>query len=173
MKICSRKISISKCLRSESFGTITRGWFVYKVISFDLFTNNADAILNRIHKILGVSVTRWLLKKTIYGQFVAGEDKDEILKRIKKLEQHRIKFFLSYAAEERNTELEFEKIKKNILDCINIVIDSSDTDRITAIKISPLVPHNLMCKLNSIIQAKHQLFLELSRQQNGRIPKLY
>eukprot|EP00800_Vazella_pourtalesii_P016260 TRINITY_DN4625_c0_g1_i3.p1 TRINITY_DN4625_c0_g1~~TRINITY_DN4625_c0_g1_i3.p1 ORF type:complete len:440 (-),score=102.00 TRINITY_DN4625_c0_g1_i3:1583-2902(-) len=161
------KDSISKYLKSESFKSIARGWFVYKAIRFDVFTNNADAILNWTHKVFGLSVTRWLLKKTIYGQFVAGEDKDEVLKRIKKLEQHKIKFFLSYAAEERNTEFKFEKIKMNILDCISIVIDSSDTDRITAIKISPLAPHDLMHKINSIIQAKHQLFLQMSRQQNG------
>ena len=161
------KDSISKCLKSESFKSIARGWFVYKIISFDVFTNNANAIFNWLQKILGVSVTRWLLKKAIYGQFVAGEDKDEVLERIKKLEEHKIKFTLTYAAEERNSELEFEKIKRNILDCISIVIDASDTDRITAIKLGPLAPHDLMYKINSIIQAKHQLFLQLSRQQNG------
>ena len=161
------KDAISKYLKSESLKSIARGWFVYKVISYDVFTDNAGAILNRIHKLLGESVTHWLLKQTIYGQFVAGEDREEVLKRIKKLEQHKVKFFLSYAAEERNSELEFEKMKRNILDCISIVIDSSDTDRITAIKLSPLAPHDFMYKMSSIIQAKHQLFLQLSRQQNG------
>ena len=162
------KDAITNCFKAESFQSIARGWFVYSLIRFEIIVKNADLILKWARRLLGERAIRWALRKTIYSQFVAGEEKREVVERIKKIKDKNILVFLSYAAEQHSQQ-EFDKMKKCTLDCIDIVVDSSEPgDRIVAIKVSPLAPLALLKKMNSVIRAKQRLFLQLSEQANNQ-----
>ena len=165
--------AITNSLKSESFQSIARGWFVYNLIRYEWMVSNADIILKWARKILGERATRWWLKKTVYAQFVAGEEKHEVLERIKEIKNKNVLVFLSYAAEQtdKHSQEEFDKMKRYILDSIDMAVDSSEpSDRVVAIKVSPLAQLDLLRKMNSIIRAKQRLFLLLSEQERSQHP---
>ena len=51
-------------------------------------------------KVLGQRLFRKLMKSTFYGQFVAGEDQDEIRPVIQRMQSFGVKSILDYSAEE-------------------------------------------------------------------------
>ena len=164
--------AITDSLKSESFHSLARGWFVYNLIRFEWIVKNADNILKWGRKILGGQTIRWVLRKSIYSQFVAGEERQEVLERIKKIKSRNVSVFLSYAAEltDKDSCIPFDRMKRHILDSIGIVGESSAAcDRMVAIKVSPLAPLDLLKKMNSIIRAKQRLFLKLSEQPNNAL----
>lgn len=51
-------------------------------------------------KVLGVRLFSWLMKKTVYGQFVAGEDLPAIRPMIRHLRESGVRSILDYAVED-------------------------------------------------------------------------
>ena len=60
---------------------------------------------------LGKSLFEKLMKETVYGQFVAGEDQHKIKPTVQKLREFGVKAILDYSAEEDISESE-AKIKE-------------------------------------------------------------
>ena len=168
--------TIHKSLKSKPFKEIARGWLIYNLLRFDFLVKHSESLLNLSKRLIGVKATRYLLKNSLYAQFAGGEEKTEVLDRVKKLNQQKIRTFLSYSAEEtdQNSEDKFENMKNHILDCLNIVLASSKANEgMTAIKISPLASLELQKKVSTIIQNKHDCFTRLNEQvpsDNNRNP---
>ena len=91
--------NIKEAMQSKKFSEILRGWFVYKLFTFDKIVENSET-LTKILQAFGTRFFEKLMKMTIYGQFVAGEEKSEVAQCISKLKESGIKCVLDYSAEE-------------------------------------------------------------------------
>ncbi len=54
-------------------------------------------------KLVGTALFTRLMKATVYGQFAAGEGKEEIMKVVTRLRNAGVRTVLNYSAEEDNT----------------------------------------------------------------------
>ena len=93
-------VNIKAAMRTKPLSEILRGWFVYKLFTFDKLVENSDTLTKFTQKIFGKRIFEKLMKMTIYGHFVAGEDKSEVIQRISKLREGGINCVLDYSAEE-------------------------------------------------------------------------
>ena len=92
--------NIKAAMRTKPFSEILRGWFVFKLFTFDKVVENSYNLTKFTQKVFGQRIFEKLMKMTIYGHFVAGEDNSEIIQRISKLREDGINCVLDYSAEE-------------------------------------------------------------------------
>ena len=71
--------------------------------AFDFIVDNNKHLLNFGRRVLGRRLFNKLMKATIYGQFVGGEDKKDIQGTISKNMAFGVKSILDYSAEEDMT----------------------------------------------------------------------
>jgi len=76
-----------------------RALFVFKLCSIQPLVKNSKALLALSDKVFGKGITKWLLKKTFFGHFCAGETAEELLPVVDKLKRNGIGAILDYAAE--------------------------------------------------------------------------
>jgi hypothetical protein len=67
----------SSVLASKPLGEIVRGWIVFKLLGYDWIVRNSLTLYNVSKRLLGVGMTRRLLKMSIGGQFLGGFSEDE------------------------------------------------------------------------------------------------
>ena len=96
--------NIKEAMRSKKFGEVLRGWFVFKLFTFDKLVENSDSLTKISQKVFGRRLFEKLMKMTIYGHFVAGEGREEVTQCISKLKESGIKCVLDYSAEEDVTD---------------------------------------------------------------------
>ena len=87
-------------MRMKSFSEILRGWFVYKLFTFDWIVENSQTLTRLSQKIFGRKLFEKFMKMTIYGHFVAGEEKAEVMRCVALLKTRGIRCVLDYSAEE-------------------------------------------------------------------------
>lgn len=96
--ISSSKIENS--LKKKSFFVIFRGWFVYNLFSFNSILNNSDKLVKIGYKVLGKRIFEKVMKMSVYGHFVAGDNKHDIFNCISELKKNGIRCILDYSVEE-------------------------------------------------------------------------
>ena len=74
-------------------------------------------------RLLGEKIFTWLMKRTIYGQFVAGEDVDAIKPMIQRLRASGVRSILDYAVEE-----DLGKEQEVVMEVRQTVTDSLELD---------------------------------------------
>lgn len=89
-----------------------------------------------------------LIKKTIYKQFVGGENREESLPVIQKLAEYNVKSILDYSVEGEQNEQDFETCKNEI---INNIIFSKDKSYIPfcVFKVTGMIRFELLEKVSS------------------------
>ncbi|KAI6657642.1 Proline dehydrogenase 1, mitochondrial-like isoform X2 [Oopsacas minuta] len=115
--------NIKDSMRKKQFSEILRGWFVYKLFTFDKLVENSDNLTKIAQKVFGAKLFEKLLKMTIYGHFVAGEEKSEVMQCISKLREGGIKCVLDYSAEE--DVLDEDKVSHEIRAKLKVEFTSS------------------------------------------------
>jgi len=78
---------------------ILRSIIVFRFCRIEFFVKNANRLLKLGDKILGQKITNYILRKTFFAHFCAGEDSETIKPVIKKLESAGLGAVLDYAAE--------------------------------------------------------------------------
>lgn len=68
-----------------------------------ILVKHAEGLLSISRKVVGDTATDWILKKTLFGHFCAGEDEKRIQPAIQALEQAGIGSILDFAAEDDGT----------------------------------------------------------------------
>ncbi|XP_072839792.2 proline dehydrogenase 1, mitochondrial [Pogona vitticeps] len=98
-----------EAFRSKSTAELARGFVVLRLCSLRPLVDHADKLMHFSQKLLGRQLFERLVKATIYGQFVAGEDQETI----KPLIHHNLSFgvgsILDYSVEEDLTPEEAER----------------------------------------------------------------
>ncbi len=78
---------------------IARALLVFKICSYPWLVKRSKKILDLSEKLFSATVVGWVLKKTFFAHFCAGETKQEILPIIDNMGKAGIRAILDYAAE--------------------------------------------------------------------------
>lgn len=98
---------------SKSFFELIKGYIVYKTCTYPILVKYSEKLIRTSYKLLGTTLTDFILKLTFFSQFCAGENEIKIEPTIKKFNQFGIGSILDYAAE-ADLDEEEEKAKKKI-----------------------------------------------------------
>lgn len=90
---------------------VLRAFIVYKLCSINFLVNNNEKIIKICQKIMGKTVFYWLMKNSMYGHFVAGENEELITPILNRLQHYGVKPILDYAVEEDISHEEAEKLE--------------------------------------------------------------
>jgi proline dehydrogenase len=90
---------VKESFSQKSDYEILRSIIIFKLCGIPWFVKNGKHLLAMSDRILGTKFTNWILKKTFFAHFCAGESADDIQPVIKKLENAGIGAVLDYAAE--------------------------------------------------------------------------
>ncbi|KAG1663984.1 Proline dehydrogenase 1, mitochondrial [Nymphon striatum] len=101
----------AEAFKSKSTWEIYRAIFILKMCSFQYIVTNNAALMKFGKKILGDRLFTLLMKKTFFGQFVAGENEKDIKFVVDHLRKFGVKSILDYSAEEDITSEQAEKIE--------------------------------------------------------------
>jgi len=110
----SRKLTFTDnefAFKSKSTTELFRSSLLFWLFSKDALVDNNMAIMNATKKVLGENIFNKIMKATVYGQFVAGEDKEAIKPTIARLTNSGIGSILDYAVEEDLDQEEAEKLE--------------------------------------------------------------
>ena len=94
---------MSVSFASKTDAELLRALFVYRLCTIRPLVQHAESLLRLSNTVLGRRVTSFLLKRTFFGQFVAGENEAEIAPVVEKMERHGLHAILDYAAEADET----------------------------------------------------------------------
>jgi proline dehydrogenase len=120
--------------------------FIFKMISNPWLVKSA-AGLTKAALLLNIPVNT-LIKKTIYSQFCGGEDLQECLPVLEKLEKSNIKSILDYSIEGQEAEEDFEATKKEIIQIIQFAKESNSVPY-TSLKVTGIASHHILKKVSS------------------------
>nr|XP_039262142.1 proline dehydrogenase 1, mitochondrial-like isoform X1 [Styela clava] len=110
--------------RSKSMQELIRASFVLKLCTVDKLVDYNLELANLGQKILGQNLFKYVMKNTFYGQFVAGENEEEIKPCIQKMQSYGVGSILDYAVEEDLSEEEAKDLEMS--SCVSHV-DNSQT----------------------------------------------
>lgn len=99
----SRKLTFTDqkyAFKSKSTGELFRASLCFWLFSKSILVDNNMKIMGVMKKIMGEDMFNYIMKKTVYGQFVAGEDKEAIKPMISRLTDIGVGSILDYAVEE-------------------------------------------------------------------------
>ncbi|XP_062890128.1 proline dehydrogenase 1, mitochondrial-like isoform X2 [Mobula hypostoma] len=95
--------------RNKTSAEVVRSLLVFRLCSYDIFVNRQKELINLSRIVLGKWLFRKLMKMTFYGQFVAGEDQEDIKPLIRRNQTFGVGSILDYSVEEDLTQEEAEK----------------------------------------------------------------
>ncbi|XP_031427048.1 proline dehydrogenase 1, mitochondrial [Clupea harengus] len=116
------KISIDfeqtkEAYKSKDTGELLRSLIVFKLCSYDLLVDKNKEIMDFSKKVLGQKTFERVMKMTFYGQFVAGEDHQDIKPLVRKNQAYGVGAVLDYSVEEDLTQEEAEN--KEMESCVS------------------------------------------------------
>ncbi|XP_055511845.1 proline dehydrogenase 1, mitochondrial-like isoform X2 [Leucoraja erinacea] len=94
--------------RSKTSAQLLRSLLVFRLCSYDLLVDRHKELINLSRALLGRRLFRKLMKMTFYGQFVAGEDQDDIKPLIRGNRAFGVGSILDYSVEDDLTQEEAE-----------------------------------------------------------------
>lgn len=86
--------------KSKSTFELLRAGLCFKLFSYEPLVENNAQIMAKTKQIFGQGIFNLAMKATVYGQFVAGEDKDKIKPLVKRMDDVGVGSILDYAVEE-------------------------------------------------------------------------
>jgi len=112
--------------KSKSTAQILRAYLVFTLCSSNYLVNNNMKLMKLGKKILGKKLFKALMKATFYGQFVAGENQEEIRPIIQRMRSFGVKSILDYSAEE-DISAE-EAAEKEMASCVSKEVAPNPAD---------------------------------------------
>eukprot|EP00117_Sycon_ciliatum_P036181 scpid44037/ scgid27278/ Proline dehydrogenase 1, mitochondrial; Proline oxidase; Proline oxidase 2; p53-induced gene 6 protein len=86
--------------KSKRTREIARAVFVLRLFSFESIVNNNKKLTQLARKVLGERLFNYTMKSTVYGQFIAGTDRQTIQPVLDRYRRLGVKSILDYAVEE-------------------------------------------------------------------------
>jgi len=84
---------------TKSTAELVRAYAVFQLSAINPLVRYSRQLLDLSYAVAGKAVTEWLLRQTFFGHFCAGEDADDIVPTVRRLEAAGIGAILDYAAE--------------------------------------------------------------------------
>jgi len=95
--------------KSKTTWEVLRALFVFQICGVNVIVDNNEKLMKLGQTVLGKTLFAHLMKKTFYGQFVAGEDTRRIAPVIHQMNTFGVKSILDYSVEEDITQEEAEE----------------------------------------------------------------
>ena len=90
---------------AKSKWELFRAWCVFQICAIGPIVRHCDTLYMYSVKVLGSRLTHLLLRKTFFEHFCAGESSQDIVPRMKELQNYNVGGILDYAAEAKDGEL--------------------------------------------------------------------
>jgi len=84
---------------TKSTAELVRAYVVFQLSAINPLVRYSRQLLDLSYAVAGKGVTDWLLRQTFFGHFCAGENADDIVPTVRRLEAAAIGAILDYAAE--------------------------------------------------------------------------
>lgn len=179
-----RNASSRIAVEAKSTQELAMGLFVYKLCTLPLLVDVAPFLISFSEKLHLQAPVYWFVKQTFFRHFCGGETSDECISSMDKLAQSNINCILDLSVE---ADLHLDKEDQHIdgqskyyrdeqqanviLDliknCIHTASGGVKSGSMAAVKVTAFSPPELLLRLNQVITALDQTFLE--NQQNGNI----
>lgn len=117
--------------KSKSTFELLRAALCFKLFSYESLVDNNMEIMAKFKQVFGTSLFNNMMKLTVYGQFVAGEDKDRIKPLVRRMDDVGVGSILDYAVE--------EDLDKS--DAVEMEMDSCSSDIEQDGKLEKFQPH--------------------------------
>lgn len=151
----------------KSNGNLRESLFIYRLIQYPWLVRQLTSLANLILKYK--FPLKFLLKKTIFKQFCAGENRIEAARTMADLKVHGVGTVLDYVAEGDNSEASFEKNLHTILTNIQFVSEQSN-DAFVGVKLSGLEDVEFIKEVNdcqeNLENAKQVRFMAFVQRVN-------
>lgn len=96
-----------------------RAIFVYRMCSIPFIVRHNKEFMDISQKLFGRKLFRFIMKSSFYGQFVGGEDYEDIKPIVKRMRKYGVKSILDYSVEKDIEESEaVEKVKESLAEVV-------------------------------------------------------
>ncbi|KAF7659536.1 hypothetical protein LDENG_00295910 [Lucifuga dentata] len=145
--------------RVKSLGELLRALGIFCFCSFSVLVNNSGKLMSITRTLLGRRGFSFLLRPTVYAQFVAGEDESEISKSMKKMSSLGLRPMLAVPIEEdlgeSTGEKRYDDNMEAMLECVRMSHTNAwSRDPMMQLKITALLSPELCVKLTKLIAPK-------------------
>lgn len=103
--------------RVKSDYELKKAYYLFSMIANETLTAVGSFMLN---KTIGIGLVKNMVKQTVFKHFCAGENKNESLELVKKLNKFNVKSILDYSVEGKANEADFDRTFKEILSNIDL-----------------------------------------------------
>ncbi|KAF7204489.1 hydroxyproline dehydrogenase isoform X2 [Nothobranchius furzeri] len=162
-----------RAFRVKSWGELLRALAIFRLCSFSILVNNCGKLMSVTRTLLGSRGFSFLLKPTVYAQFVAGENESEISESMKKMSSLGLRPMLAVPIEEvlgeSTGEKQYDKNMETMLECVKM--SSSNTwsvDPMMQLKITALLSSELCVKLTTLMSQRSYNLSLLVKAMDGQ-----
>lgn len=150
----------AKTFSHRSDESLKQSWFLFRVMSHPFLVK----VLSRITiwaMMIKLPIS-WLIRKSIFKQFCGGENINESLKVAGELYSNKIGAILDYSVEGKETDLDFERTKCEVL---KIIYKAKDNPAIpyTSLKVTGIGRFGLLEELNNNTVQSSETEIEAAR----------
>lgn len=179
-----RDASSRIAVEAKSTQELAMGLFVYKLCTLSWLVDAAPYLISFSESLHLQAPVYWFVKQTFFRHFCGGETSDECISTMDKLAESNINCILDLSVE---ADLHLEKEDRHvdgqskyhrdeqqadvilhlIKNCLQTAAGGVKSGSMAAVKVTAFSPPELLLRLNQVITALDQTFLE--NQQNGNI----
>ncbi|XP_028990360.1 hydroxyproline dehydrogenase [Betta splendens] len=158
--------------RVKSWGELLRALAVFRLCSFPALVNNCGKLMSIARGLLGKRGFSFLLRPTVYAQFVAGEDEREISQSMQKMSSLGLRPMLAVPIEEdlgeSTGEKRYEDNMEAMLECVRMSHSNAwSKDPMMQLKITALLSPELCVKLTTLMTQQPYSLSLLVRAMDG------
>ncbi|KAI9262983.1 FAD-linked oxidoreductase-like protein [Helicostylum pulchrum] len=171
-------------VESKSTAELAMALFVYRLCALPWLVDAAPYLIAFAEKIHMETPVYWFVKQTFFRHFCGGETSEECISSMNKLAESNIGCILDLSVEAdlhveqdqehvdgqgkyHRDEQQADAILGLILNCIRTAAGGIKSGSMAAVKVTAFSPPELLLRLNQVITALDQTFLE--NQHNGNI----
>ena len=107
-------------------------------------------------KILGQKINEFIMRRTFYGQFVAGNSLEEINESSGLLKKCGVRPMLAVPIEEnvarKNDELFYDENLEKILTCLKLSEEISDNRKMMQVRITAFINPDILVRFQSVLK---------------------
>ncbi|KAI4807834.1 hypothetical protein KUCAC02_027616 [Chaenocephalus aceratus] len=142
--------------RVKSLGELLRALGIFHLCSFSVLVNNSGKLMSVARRLLGRRAFSSLLRPTVYAQFVAGENENEISQSMEKMSLLGLRPMLAVPIEEdlgeSTGEKRYDDNMEAMLECVQISHSNTwSRDPMIQLKVTALLSPDLCVKLTTLI----------------------
>ncbi|KAG7507195.1 hydroxyproline dehydrogenase [Solea senegalensis] len=158
----------------KSWTELLRALAVFRFCSFPVLVNNSAKLLSLARALVGGRGVSLLMRPTVYAQFVAGENEEEISECLEKMKLLRLRPMLAVPIEEDQGqsigEKRYEDNMAAMLECVRMSHSNSwSTEPMMQLKVTALISADLCVKLTAINAQQPYDLSQVVRAMDGEM----